>query len=434
MELRMSQKERDRIRVLEDVIRGRLKQGEAAKVLGISTRQVRRIVKRYKKDGDQGLVHGLRGRQSNRKIGGEVKKTALQQLRKQYRGFGPTLASEKLLERQSICVSRETVRQWMMAEGLWVSRKKRVKHHSWRPRRSCFGELVQMDSSIHDWFEGRGEEAWLISMIDDATSRPYMRFFPDDSTETNMAALKGYIRRHGRPMAIYADKASHFRTTRQASMEEQLNGTPALTQIQRALGALGIEYISANSPQAKGRVERCFGTAQDRLVKEFRLNGISSIAQANEFLKKKFIPMWNLRFTVKPANAANLHRSRQGFDLEAIFSRQHTRTVAKDYTVSFQNQLFLIHRKEITAGLRGSKVTMEQRLDGSLRMRWKNRYLKFEPVKKSEKNPEKNPGDALGLRLRTSPTKYKPGPHHPWRQDNNRTFLSGTKPDISTLR
>jgi len=418
MELRMSQKERARIRVLEKVMAGRLKQRKAAEILGISTRQLRRIVKRYRKNGDQGLVHGLRGRQSNRKIGKEVKKTVLQHLRKDYRGFGPTLAAEKLLERQSICLSRETVRQWMIDEGLWKSRKQRVKHQRWRPRRSCFGELVQMDSSIHDWFEGRGEKAWLISMIDDATSRPYMRFFPADSTETNMATIKGYIKRHGRPMAIYVDKASHFRTTRKASVEEQLNGTPALTQIQRALGELGIECISANSPQAKGRVERCFGTAQDRLVKEFRLNGISSIAQANEFLKKKFIPMWNLKFTVKPASAANLHRSRQGFDLEAIFSRQQVRTVAKDYTISFQNQLLLIQRQEITAGLRCTKVIMEQRLDGSLHMRWKTRYLKFQPIEKPQKDTKQNAADALGLRPRTSPTKHKPGPHHPWRQDS----------------
>ena len=303
MELRMSQKERDRIRVLEEIVAGRLKQCEAADILHLSSRQLRRILKRYLAEGDQGLVHALRGRQSNRKIGNEVKETALRHLRKEYRGFGPTLASEKLMERQSICVSRETVRHWMMAEGLWKSRKQRVKHHGWRPRRSCFGELVQMDSSIHDWFEGRGEEAWLISMIDDATSRPYMRFFPTDSTETNMAAIKGYIKRHGRPLAIYADKASHFLTTRKASVEEQLKGTPALTQIQRALKELDIEYISAHSPQAKGRVERCFGTAQDRLVKEFRLNGINTTAQANQFLKKQFLPMWNLRFTGETGQA-----------------------------------------------------------------------------------------------------------------------------------
>ena len=218
-----------------------------------------------------------------------------------------------------------------------------------------------------------------------------MRFFPSDSTETNMAAIKGYIKRHGRPLAIYADKASHFLTTKKPSVEEQLNGTPALTQIQRALKELDIEYIAAHSPQAKGRVERCFGTAQDRLVKEFRLNGISTIDQANEFLKKQFIPMWNLRFTVKPAKQADLHRSRKGFDLDAILSRQHIRTVANDYTVSIQNQLFLIHRKEVTAGLRGSKVLMEQRLDGSLRMRWKERYLVFKPRGTAPKDPQERP-------------------------------------------
>jgi hypothetical protein len=434
MELRMSQKERDRIRVLADVVSGRLRQWQAAGFLGLRTRQLRRIIKRYQKDGDLGLVHRLRGRPSNRKIGREVKETVLEHLRSEYRGFGPTLAAEKLQERQSISLSRETVRQWMMAEGLWQGRKPRVKHHRWRPRRSCFGELVQMDSSFHDWFEGRGDKAWLISMVDDATSRPFMRFFSTDSTATNMAVLRSYIRRHGRPLAIYADKASHFRTTRQASVEEQLRDMPALTQIQRALGELGIEYISAHSPQAKGRVERCFGTAQDRLVKEFRLNGINTIAEANEFLKKKFIPMWNLRFTVKPANPADLHRPRQGFDLDAILCRQHTRVVAKDYTISFQNQLFLIQPQELTAGLRGAKVTLEQRLDGSLKMRWRDRYLKFDLIEPPLPTTQKQAKDALGLRPRSSPAKYKPGPDHPWRHPHNRTFLSGTKQDISTLR
>ena len=186
-----------------------------------------------------------------RKIGNEVKETALRHLRKEYRGFGPTLASEKLMERQSICVSRETVRHWMMAEGLWKSRKQRVKHHGWRPRRSCFGELVQMDSSIHDWFEGRGEEAWLISMIDDATSRPYMRFFPTDSTETNMAAIKGYIKRHGRPLAIYADKASHFLTTPQGFRGRAAKGHSRLDP--DSAGLEGVGYRVHIGPQPPGQ-------------------------------------------------------------------------------------------------------------------------------------------------------------------------------------
>jgi len=289
-----------------------------------------------------------------------------------------------------------------------------------------------MDSSLHDWFEGRGEAAWLISMIDDASSRLHMRFFPTDSTESNMAVLGSYIRRHGRPLAIYADKASHFRTTRQASVEEQLRDTPALTQIQRALGELGIAYISAHSPQAKGRAERCFGTAQDRLVKEFRLNGISTIAEANEFLKKRFLPMRNLRFTVKPANSADLHWPRQGFDLDAILSRQHTRVVAKDYTVSFQNQLFLIQRQELSAGLRGAKVTLEQRLDGSLKMRCRDRYLKFDLIQRPLPTTQKQAEDALGLRPRSSPqpntslAQTTPGAIHMtghFYLAQNRTFL-----------
>jgi len=235
----MSRKERDRLKVLELVGQGKVSQVRAGELLGLSERQVRRLVKRYREQGDAGLVHRLRGRASNRRKPEEERREALRRIEETYSDFGPTLASEKLRERDGIEVSRETVRQWMIAEDLWKARRRKVRHHSWRPRKECFGEMVQMDTSIHDWLEGREKESLvLIAMIDDATSRLLLRFYRSDTTETNMSLLRFWIKRYGRPLALYADKASHFITTRQPTLEEELQGRSAQTQIGRARGFL----------------------------------------------------------------------------------------------------------------------------------------------------------------------------------------------------
>jgi hypothetical protein len=241
--------------------------------------------------------------------------------------------------------------------------------------------MVQMDTSIHDWFEGRGEQAVLIAMIDDATSELYCRFFPTDSTATNMTMLRDYIRRYGRPRSLYVDKASHFMTTRHPTPEEQRAGKAAQTQIQRALEALDIAHISAHSPQAKGRVERCFGTLQDRLVKELRRANISTIEQANAYLDKTFLPFWKRRFTQEPREAADGHRCRKGLNLNAIFSHQETRCVQDDYTFSYGNVRYQIHKRSIQAGLRRSRVTIEERLDGTRKVFFRDRYLRYHPIR-----------------------------------------------------
>ena len=298
------------------------------------------------------------------------------------------------------------------------------------------GELVQMDTSEHEWFEGRGQKAELIAMIDDAGSRLYARFFDTDSTLTNMAMIRDYIRRYGRPRAIYADKASHFKTTRQPSVEESLRDRQPETQIARALRELDIEYISAHSPQAKGRVERAFGTMQDRLIKEMRLEGISTIAEANEFLNKKFIPFWNSRFTREPASRADAHRSRKGYDLNAILSVQVTRTVRNDYTIQLNKEFYQIKKKEVRPGLRKAKVTVELRLDGTMKLRWTDRYLKFHRIEQHTRPKTKSAAaKAVGLRppAMAAKPKHKPAPDHPWR-GKNRTSSSCTKPDTFTLR
>jgi len=290
MDLRMSSKERDRLRVVGQGVSGELRLGEGARLVGLSDRQFRRVVGRFGREGDAGLLHRLRGRASNRRIGEEERARAVEQLRGAYKGFGPTLASEKLGVRDGIIVSRETVRNWQIEEGLRPVRRRGVTHRRWRPRRSCLGELVQMDTSEHDWLEGRGEECVLIGMIDDATSWVLLRFFGSDTTESNMLMLHGWLSRYGRPHGLYVDGASHFQVNRASSVEEDLAGLGAETQIGRALRELSIEHIAAHSPQAKGRVERLFGTCQDRVVKELRLGGIQTVSDANEYLEREFMP------------------------------------------------------------------------------------------------------------------------------------------------
>jgi transposase len=291
MLLAMSLNERDRIRVLEQRQGGQLSQAQAAAQLGVCARQVRRIEARYRSEGDAGLVHQGRGRASNRRVSEPLRERAVAcLLQADWRDFGPTFAAEKLAELEGIVVGRETVRRWMIEAGLWRPRARAVTHRSWRQRRECRGELVQMDSSIHDWFEGRGEAAVLIQMVDDATGTKFARFSTTDSTAMNMTMFRDYIQRYGRPRALYTDKASHFVTTRSASVEEELEDRQAETQIARALRELGIEQILAHSPQAKGRIERAFETDQDRLVRDLRLNRISTLEEANTHLERVICP------------------------------------------------------------------------------------------------------------------------------------------------
>lgn len=423
MQLLMSAKERDRLQVVGQVRRGEVTQQKAGELLGISERQVRRSLGRYEAEGDAGLVHRARGRPSNRRVSGALKARAVVALRERYADFGPTLAAEKLATHEGIVVSRETVRGWMIEAGLWEPRRSKVKHRRWRPRRSCFGELVQMDTSEHAWFEGRAErEPVLINMIDDATGRVFMRFFDSDSTHTNMTLLRDYIRRHGRPRAIYADKDSIFRVNREPTLAEQLEGREAETQFGRALRELDIEYIAAHSPQAKGRVERSFGTLQDRLVKELRLRGISSIAEANAFLGREFIGDYNRRFAVKPASAADAHRKLKGYDLDAILSYQETRVVQNDYTIRYDHVRYQIARDAVRPGLRKGTVTVQVRLDGTIRLWFRGQYLAFTPVP-TRAGP---PAEAARPRRRGAPEAtrqhYSPPPDHPWRESFRRWF------------
>ena len=288
----MTQADRDRLVTLRKTKKRLITQKQAAEELGVSIRHVKRLLYALKKRGDKVVIHGLRGRPSNQRIATSVEEEAIQILSADlYKGFGPTLASEYLADRHDIEVSKETLRQWMIRAKLWRAKEQKVKGvHVWRPRRSRFGELVQWDTSEHDWLEGRGEKLYLIAMIDDATSRLFARFVRHDSTGENMKLLKSYVEKYGRPLAFYTDKASIFRTAEKRKRDEPgVDKDPvemAPTQIGRALQELGIAWIAAHSPQAKGRVERNFGKGQDRLVKGMRVAGVKTLEEATDTLRR----------------------------------------------------------------------------------------------------------------------------------------------------
>lgn len=388
----MTQADRDRLVTLKKAKKKLITQSEAAAELQVSIRQVQRLVGALRERGDKAVVHGLRGRPSNRKIDEGVEQKAVKILsRPVYEGFGPTLAAEYLAEKHGIDVSKETVRTWMIRGKLWAPNKDRVqKVHGWRPRRSRFGELVQWDTSEHDWLEGRGEKLYLVAMIDDATSRLWARFVRHDSTEENMKLLWSYLERFGRPVAFYTDKASLFQTAGRRKRDEPGVDKDAVemppTQIGRALRELGITWIAAHSPQAKGRVERNFGTAQDRLVKGMRVAGVKTIEQANEYLTNDYLVWWDRELTVEASNSDDAHRLLdKSHNLAASLSRVETRQVRNDYTLRWDGKLYQIERQEITPGLRGANVRVEQRLDGSVAVRHRERYLRVEECITAEK-------------------------------------------------
>ena len=398
----MRQADRDRLVTLKKAKKKLITQGEAGEELGVSIRQVQRLLEAMQERGDQAVIHALRGKPSNRRIEESIEQEAVKILSTPvYEGFGPTLAAEYLGKKHGIEASKETVRKWMMGGKLWRAEKEKVQQvHVWRPRRSRWGELVQWDTSEHDWLEGRGEKLYLIAMIDDATSRLLARFVRQDSTTENMKLLWSYVEKFGRPVSFYTDKASLFRTAEKRKRDEPGVEKDAvempLTQIGRALGELGIIWIGAHSPQAKGRVERNFGTAQDRLVKGMRVAGVKTIEQANEYLTNDYLAWWEREMTVEAANPDDAHRPLdKSHNLAASLSHVETRLVRNDYTLRWDGKLYQIERQAVTTGLRGANVRVEQRLDGSLAVRHGERYLPVQECAVSDKPqaapPEKAP-------------------------------------------
>jgi len=308
----MSQEERDRLHWLKLARDGKITQQQAAERMRVTSRWVRKLLRKLKRKGDRAVVHGLRNRPSNQRIAEAVRRRATELVRTEYRDFGPTLAAEYLSESHAIQVSKETLRKWMIEAKLWRPKRAKITEvHVWRPRRECFGELVQWDTSEHGWLEGRGAKLYLVAMIDDASSRALARFVEHDTAAENMRLLWGWLERFGRMLECYTDKASLFQVNRPLHYNKHLEEAPPLTQIGRALRELGIGWIAAHSAPAKGRIERFFGTAQDRLVKGLRKAGAGTLEAANDYLGRVYLPMWNQRFVVEPGEQIMTEISRK---------------------------------------------------------------------------------------------------------------------------
>jgi hypothetical protein len=415
--LTMTVRELDRLRVIEQVLKRELKWVQAAQQLGLSERQIGRISVRVRQEGRRGIAHRLRGRASNHQLGRGVLVQAVELVKERYPDFGPTFANEKLRQKHGVNLSTWSLRRGMIAAGIWKSRRRKEKHRAWRPRRSCVGQLVQLDGSEHAWFEDRAPRCVLLVYIDDATSRIlYGQFVAVEDTLSLFRTTRAYLTQHGRPGGFYVDKDAVYRINRQESIEEQLNDSQALTQFTRAMRELDIEMLFAHSPQAKGRVERTFQTHQDRLVKELRLAGISDMASGNRYLNRDYWPAHNGRFGVEPLNTTDAHRPLlKQHDLGRILSVQTRRIVERDYTVRLNNRFFQILPDQPVRVRPKDAVLIEQRLDGSIHLRFKGAYLAFRAIPKPAKKPR--PLRVLNVALAKAPrlTSYKPPASHPFK-------------------
>jgi len=384
--LTMSQKELKRLHVIRKAIDKGITQAKAAKILEIGQRQLRRIVKRVRQLGDKGVIHLSRGKVSHRATVEIVKKKILSLCKDRYAGFNPTLASEKLFERDKITISRETLRQWFIAAGISYDKRKARPHRQWRERKAYCGEMVQMDGSHHDWFEDRGQRCVLMGYIDDATSRVYARFYENEGTFSAMESFKRYGMKYGLPASIYLDRHAAYKAKGQATVEEELAGREPMSQFERALEELGVRLIHAQSAPAKGRIERLFKTFQDRLVKEMRLRSIKNILDANKFLSQ-YLPVFNKHFSVAPLQSEDLHRQLPpGMDLDRIFSVRTPRALRNDFTVVHEKKLY-----QIEDAIRTDKVIVEERLNGALLITHKGRPLRYRCITQRPLKEKKPP-------------------------------------------
>ena len=387
----MSSKELSQIEIFEKLTRREIKQKQAAEMLGLSVRQVKRKLSFYKKEGAESLIHKTRGKVSKRKIDQKLLNEAMDEIRKRYHDFGPTLAHEKLVEEHSFKGSLSLLRQEMIRQELWKTKRRRKAHvHQLRERRACFGELLQLDGSPHDWFEGRAGKCNLNVGIDDATSKSMIMFSPTETAQDYFELLEKYFLSYGLPLAIYVDKHSIFRINKPGNLDSKKpsnNKFEGLTQFSRAMKELGVEIIFANTPQAKGRVERVNSTLQDRLVKEMRLKNISSIEQAEQFLPT-FTKQFNRKFGVQPRSEIDVHRKiPKGVDLTKILCVKETRVLSKNLSFQYNNVIFQVQSKKSAYTLRKTKVTICERYDGSTTV-WdhKDRPLEYSIVKKVPNN------------------------------------------------
>jgi hypothetical protein len=405
-------KEREQIAIFDRLKKGEISQIAAAKTLGITARWVRKKMKRYLEYGDAGLVHLGRNRPSPKRWVEEERSFAMSLFEGSFAEFGPTLAAEKLEEIYNIKVSKEALRKAMIAEGYWVGKKRKMKHRARRDRKEYYGEMIQIDGSPHDWFEGRGPRCTLINFVDDATSSiPFMMLAPSESKESLMTGLRKYVEMHGIPHIAYVDYGSVF------SVNVNNKERDKKTQFERACKELGIAVKHASSPQAKGRVERSHGTQQDRLIKEMRLAGISTIEQANDFILNTYLPKHNKRFAVPPTKKDNIHRSADHLDLDKIFCLKETRQLQNDFVLSYKKRILQLTKQQKAIIRPGETITIHEKFDGSLDLYVRGIRLNYVELKQ-------RPSKQSEVPFVIDKIPHKPAANHPWRGKPKQDIVS----------
>ena len=429
----MSEEEIKRLAIMREIEKKQITQAKAAKQLGLSNRQIKRLWRAYQEQGAGGLVNKSRGKPSHNQLSEEVKQQALELIVGRYRDFGPTLATEKLVELHGLKISDESVRKMMIAEGLWKhSRKRKLQVFQMRERRACFGELVQIDGSDHDWFEGRSPRCTLLVFVDDATGKLLeLRFVPHESFFGYCEAARHYFEHYGKPGTFYSDKHGIFHLN-----NPKLTPGDGLTDFGRAMQELGIEIICANTPQAKGRVERANQTLQDRLTKELRLRGISTPEAANRWLPE-FMEDYNRRFATAPRSDLDFHTPLAPSDnLDLILCRKTTRTLSKNLTLQYHKTIFQLHVQRPTYAMRNAVVTVFENSKGEVTILYKNKPIAFEVYYQQEKQAEVVPSKSIDFELSQPKKPHKPAPDHPWRKGFSTPLSNKNAPnkgDILTL-
>jgi molybdenum-dependent DNA-binding transcriptional regulator ModE len=424
----MSRKERKRLELFSRVKRGELTLAKAAELAGVSYRQAKRVYRRYREESDAGLVHRLRGRPSNRGSDPTLREQALAWYRQRYDDFGPKLAAEYLEREQQLLVGVETLRRWLMAAGLWHTQRKRAVHRRWRERKEHQGEMVQMDGSHHDWFEGRRPWACLMVMIDDASNFTYAQFFEEETTVAAMTTFGRYVEQQGLPQSLYVDRDSIYETTRDATVDEELGETGPETQFGRAMRELSVKLICAHSPQAKGRVERRNAVFQDRLVKALRLAGISDLEAANRYLEETFLPELNRQFNVQPKGEADVHRKVPGdVRLGQVLSFQETRVVQNDWTVVWRRRRFQLTEANQKLALVRKRVLVCERLDGAITWMYQGRELAWDEIAEQAERKPPEPLGPTGL----GRVALRPSGDHPWRKPFQAPGPAAARPPCS---
>ncbi len=404
----MSRKERDRMTVMVGVTEQKLTLVQACALMDVSYRQSKRIWKRYQADGDAGLVHRLRG-----KPPAERAQALALYAEERHAGFGPTLMAEQLAK-AGLAVDHETLRRWRLAEGKHTVRRRKQQHRQWRERKPSFGAMVQMDGSHHDWLEGRGPKCVLMVMVDDATNKLHARFFEEETTRASYDVTEGWVHKHGLMLSLYVDRDSIYRCEGAASIAEQLAGKTPQTQFGRAMEELGVELILANSPQAKGRVERMNGVLQDRLVKEMRLAGIKDMESANRFLEEKFLRAFNRQFAREAASPVDVHRAVPR-NLKEVLSWEEERVVQCDWTVTCEGKRYQLDRQHEPLSLVRRKVIVRTLRNGSVQLVYRGQRLKWRSL---PAGAARKPA-AVKRRTKAKVTNVRrvPGAGHPWRHD-----------------